>query len=1353
MAGKSIVTHRTRLAIDIGGTFTDAVLEHGGAHTGAKVLTTPADPAEGFMAAAHAVLSAAGVVPSAVSLVLHGTTLATNAIIERKGAKTALIVTEGHRDSLEIAWENRFAQYDLAMERRPPLAPRELRLPVTERLNFRGEVLTPLDEGSVEAVIPVLEAAGVESVAIGLLHAYANPAHERRVAAILAAALPDVSYSLSSEVCPEIREYERQSTACANAYVRPLMARYLNAIEARLGAAGIAAPCLLMTSGGNLITLETAAKFPVRLIESGPAGGAILAAHIARDLAEDRVVSFDMGGTTAKICLIDDFAPLLSRSFEVDRAHRFMKGSGMPVKIPVIEMVEIGAGGGSVAAVDALGRIQVGPQSAGADPGPACYGLGGALPTVTDANLALGRIAAAGFAGGTMTLDTAAAGAALRDHVAAPLLSRQGGAAGHAPPTPSQPSPAQAGEGSVGAGRTKESPSPLRGGGDGEGGDAPLSGGREERAPDPIAAAEGVIEIVDENMAAATRVHAVERGTEVAGRTMIAFGGAAPLHAARLAGKLGIERVVVPANAGVGSAVGMLLAPIAYEVVRSRYMRLSDFDAAAVDALFDEMCEEAEAVVRLGAQEAELTAARHAWCRYVGQGHEIKVPVPDDDFWPDAAAALRDAFAHEYERQYGRTVPDLDIEVLTWSLHLSAPAPDLPPIDLSEYEIIKSEVSIGAGEPPESLSPEMRRGGAAGRDPSRRSLAAAPQGEAPQGFPHAEEARSAVSKCEENRPAEEATPSGTRAIRFPGAAPVEAALYDRASLPELSSLAGPAAIAEAQTTTILPEGFHAHVNPGGDLVLERVAAAGTRPAATASAVRDQVIWDRLIAIVEEQAQALIRTAFSTTVREAGDLSAGVFDLSGRMLAQAVTGTPGHVNAMAASVGFFLDKYPVETMREGDVYLTNDPWHGTGHLFDFTVVTPAFRGGAPVALFASTVHVVDIGGSGFGPDAGQVYEEGLCIPILPLFRAGAPDEAVLEIVRANVREPVQVVGDLYSLAACNAVGGRRLVQLMDELGLNDVAGIGDRIIETSRRAMIAEIGKLPAGVYENEMTVDGYDHPVTYCAKMEISPDGISVDFQGTTEMSAFGINSPLTYTQAYTSFGIRCVVGGAIPNNAGSLGTIRVTAPEGCILNAPRPVAVNIRHVTGQMLPDVVLGCLEQARPGIAPAEGASSLWNPMLSGGRGITGGQDYGDATPFSVTIFHCGGTGGRPGRDGLSATSFPSGVRNTPVEITESIAPLIFRRKELRPDSGGAGAYRGGDGQIIEIAHAEGAPFAIFALFDRIDHPARGRNGGADGAPGTVRLAGGGALRGKGKQIVPAGDAVVLELPGGGGLGKAG
>jgi N-methylhydantoinase A/oxoprolinase/acetone carboxylase beta subunit/N-methylhydantoinase B/oxoprolinase/acetone carboxylase alpha subunit len=1233
MNAKATPTAACRLAVDIGGTFTDAVLETGSTRFTRKVLTTPANPAKGFMAAVEYVLAAGNVGPGHVGLILHGTTLATNALIERKGAKTALIVTEGHRDSLEMAYENRFDQYDIQAERPAPLVPRDLRWPVAERLDWHGRVLTPLDEDSFVAWLPEIERQGVESLAVGLLHAYANPAHERRIAEIVEAAYPDLLVSLASEVCPEVREYDRQSTTVANAYVQPLIARYLADLEARLAARGFACPCLLMTSGGSLVTIATAAAHPIRLVESGPAGGAVLASAIARELGEDRVLSFDMGGTTAKICLIDDGEPLLSRSFEVDRAHRFMKGSGLPVKIPVVEMVEIGAGGGSIAQADALGRIAVGPESAGADPGPVCYGRGATQATVTDANLALGRIDPEDFAGGTMTLDAATAHAA---------LARDPGETLHL---------------------------------------------------DAAGAALGVIEIVDENMASAARVHAVERGKEVAGRTMIAFGGAAPLHAGRLAEKLGIERVIVPGDAGVGSAVGFLTAPVAYEVIRSRYGKLSDLDPEDLGQLFEAMREEANAVVRLGAPEGPLSEIRHAYLRYVGQGHEVKVTLPDDPADPSGAVdaeGLRRAFEAEYRAQYGRTVPDLDIEALTWSLTVAAPRPTGGQIPTTPKEVPAPEAS------------------------QRRSLMA----------PDTEGA-------------------------------MDAAVHRRSELVPGMTIAGPALVVEDQTTTVVPSEATATVNGRGDLVLRRGEAkvcdgSGHRAATASSELRRQVIWNRMISIVEEQAQALIRTAFSTTVREAGDLSAGIFDLGGRMLAQAVTGTPGHVNAMAASVGCFLERYPPEVMREGDVYVTNDPWQGTGHLFDFTAVTPTFRAGRPVALFACTVHVVDIGGLGFGPDAGQVYEEGLCIPIMPLFGGGEVNRSLLAIIRANVREPDQVVGDLYSLAACNDVGSRRLVEMMDAFALEALDEPGDYIIETSRAAMLAEIASLPAGQFDNVMTVDGFDRPVRLQARMTVAADGIAIDFDGTSPVSPYGINVPLTYTQAYASFGIRCIIGAAIPNNAGSLAPIRVTAPAGSILNAERPCAVAIRHVVGQMLPDVVLGCLDQVLPGRVPAEGSSSLWNPMLSGGHGLAGAAGYGHATPFSVTIFHSGGTGARPGKDGLSATAFPSGVKNTPVEITETVAPLIFRRKELRAGSGGAGRFRGGHGQTIEIAHAEGAPFAVFALFDRIDHPARGRAGGRAGAAGRVALGSGGTLKGKGKQTVPAGDSLVLELPGGGGLG---
>ena len=518
-----------------------------------------------------------------------------------------------------------------------------------------------------------------------------------------------------------------------------------------------------------------------------------------------------------------------------------------------------------------------------------------------------------------------------------------------------------------------------------------------------------------------------------------------------------------------------------------------------------------------------------------------------------------------------------------------------------------------------------------------------------------------------------------------------------------------------------------------------------------SQIHMQIMWNRLIAVVEEQAQTLIRTAFSNTVREAGDLSAGVFDMGGRMLAQAVTGTPGHVNAMAASVGFFLEKYPAKTMKPGDIFITNDPWKGTGHLHDLTVVTPTFKDGKMVALFACTSHVVDIGGLGFGPDAKQVFEEGLYIPLMYLAREGAMNEDLLDIVRHNVREPVQVEGDIYSLAACNDIGSLRLVEMMREFDLEEIDELGQYVIENSERAMLEEIRKLPFGTYENSMRIDGYNDTLDLVASLTIGEDGIDIDFTGTSPISEYGINVPETYTEAYASFGVRCVVGSKVPNNAGSLAPVRVSAPKGSILNAPFPCAVAARHAVGQMLPDVMLGCLHKAVDGIAPAEGTSCLWNPVLYGGHGVAGKIDDGvDASTFTVTLFHNGGTGARPGKDGLSATAFPSGVRNTPVEINEAISPIVIWKKEYRTDSAGAGEYRGGLGQVMEITNSEHAPFVMSSMFDRVGHPARGRNGGGNGMNGRVYATSGVEMKAKGRQRVAAGDRLVLEMPGGGGYG---
>ncbi len=609
-----------RLAVDIGGTFTDLAVERDGERWTAKVLTTPHAPEKGVLEGIGVVLGRAGLAPADIALVIHGTTLATNAVIERKGAKTALLTTEGFRDVLALGNESRYDQYDLNISLPQPLVPRRWRLTVPERLDNKGRVLLALDEDAVRAQVAVMRAEGIESLAIGFLHAFVNAAHERRAAEIVRGMWPELPVSLSSEVSPEMREWERFSTTAANAYVQPLMASYLRRLEAGLAEGGFDCPLFLMLSGGGLCTLETAARFPIRLVESGPAGGAIFAAHVARQKGWDSVLSFDMGGTTAKICLIDDYAPQAARTFEVARVGRFKKGSGLPLRIPVIEMVEIGAGGGSIAHLDALGRIQVGPESAGADPGPVCYGRGGTQPAVTDANLLLGRYEPELFAGGALRLQPAPA----RDAMASAIGTRLGLSA--------------------------------------------------------EMAALGVVEMVDENMANAARVHAIESGKGYGGRAIIAFGGGGPVHGYRVAEKIGVDRLLVPSGAGVGSAIGFLRAPVGYEVVKSLYQRFGSFDLGAVNALLSAMSAEAREVVARGAFGAEVSETRLAFMRYVGQGHEIAVPLPARMLEAADIAAIRALYDAEYTRFYDRPVPGSDVEILSFAVTVATRVEEVLPV-------------------------------------------------------------------------------------------------------------------------------------------------------------------------------------------------------------------------------------------------------------------------------------------------------------------------------------------------------------------------------------------------------------------------------------------------------------------------------------------------------------------------------------------------------------------------------------------------------------------------------------------------------------------------------------------------
>ena len=692
-------TSRCRIAVDIGGTFTDVALETQTNQYTAKTLTTKPKPEEGVVSGVLDVLEQSKIDAAEVESLIYGTTLATNLLIERAGSPVALLTTKGFRDSIEMRNENRFEQYDVNIELPTPLVPRAMRYGITERITATGDVLLPLDEKQVRLCVPKLANAGVRSIAVGFLHSYRNSLHEERVREILLEEAPNMEVTLSSEVSPEMREFERISTACANAYVQPLMSRHLRALNDLLRDVGLTCPLFLMLSGGGITTLDTAVRFPVRLVESGPAGGAIFSSHIATELGLDNVLSYDMGGTTAKVCLIDEGQPQTARTFEVAREYRFLKGSGIPLRIPVIEMVEIGAGGGSIAGVDSMRRISVGPESAGSNPGPVCYGLGGQLPTVTDADVTLGRIDPNNFAGGSMQLDSASAADALMRSVGKSLDF------------------------------TVEH------------------------------AALGVSEIVDENMANAARVHAIESGKNVDARTLIAFGGAAPIHVSRLAEKLRVDRVVIPPGAGVGSALGFLRAPVAYEVIRSHYQQLSSLNVNETNRLLEEMREEATAVVEAGAPGQQLAQTQTAFMRYLGQGHEVGVEIPviveQTPLDESAGETLRAAFEREYHRLYERIIPGVEVEILTWTLLVST---------------LRESPSSVASQPDSYVPVPV----------GQRQLIDAESGQF-----------------------------------------AEAPCYDRSSLEAGATILGPAVIVEQDTATVVSAQYTAVVHTAGYIVLER----------------------------------------------------------------------------------------------------------------------------------------------------------------------------------------------------------------------------------------------------------------------------------------------------------------------------------------------------------------------------------------------------------------------------------------------------------------------------------------------------------------------------------------------------
>jgi 5-oxoprolinase (ATP-hydrolysing) len=1164
---RSQIEGRYRVGIDIGGTFTDFILYDAvaGSIRLHKCLTTPRDPSEGALSGLGELAEQAGLKLSELGSLVHGTTLVTNAIIERRGSKLGMLTTKGFRDTLEMGTEQRYDIYDLFLRFPEPLVERRLIEEVDERIAHDGRVVRAIDIEGVAAATDRLIAAGVESIAICFLHAYAHPEHERRAAEIVRARAPNLFVSLSTEVNPELREYERGTTTTANAYVQPLVDRYLNRLETELARRGFSGRLFLMQSGGGIATPALARQLPIRLLESGPAGGALATALFGRLAGNEDVISFDMGGTTAKTCLVERGRIEVAGHMEAARVHRFKRGSGLPIKAPVIDMIEIGAGGGSIAAIDEVGLLKVGPHSAGADPGPACYGQGGAEPTVTDANLVLGFLDPDFFLGGRMKLDRAAAVEALKK-IATPL------------------------------GLSVE------------------------------AAAAGIFAIVSESMAAAARVHLVEKGRDPRRYSMMGFGGAGPAHAACVGRILGLSEVIVPPASGAASALGFLAAPLAVELVRSAPAVMdSRFDFATGERLLGELESQARTqLLAAGVPSNEIRVERLADMRLLGQTHEITVALPAGALLPERLADIRAAFAETYARLFTSVYQGAEIQVISWRVRCAGPEPKL------------GLTLVGA---PSNLR---------------------------------------------------AAHKGDRKVWFSGRY-VNAAVYDRYSLRPGDRIAGPAVVEEREATTIVPPEDSLLVDDALNL---RIAIAhGGAPALRvprgtpfAEAVRRiesdpiglEIMWARLVSIVEEMWLTVCRTAFSLIISEAQDFACELLDANGEPLAHSPRAMPVFNLTLPRAVKALLAKYPANTLVPGDVLITNDPWLCAGHLFDIAVVSPVFRDGRLVGLVGTVGHVSDIGGTKDSLRAREIFEEGIQIPPMKLYRAGQPSEDLFTLLAENVRNPDQVLGDLHALLAANSLGAKRLLHFMEEYGLDDLTALAHIVQDRAERAMRDAIRVIPDGIYESTISNNPLGNQLTYKIRVEVKGDEISVEFpDAPAQLSQGGLNCTMNYTAAHTTYPLKCMLTPNVRGNAGCYRPMRVSAPAGSILNCDKPLAVNLRTRTGWYIAPNLFRALGHAAQ--EKVQAFTGLPTSVTFYGRG-GGGRFYSDH------LFMGGGQGGSHGRDGKSGLLWPTSAANTSIELFEQRCPVLVLEKAYIEDSGGAGTRRGGLGQTVRVRKLE-------------------------------------------------------------------
>ncbi|MBN9887219.1 hydantoinase B/oxoprolinase family protein [Salipiger abyssi] len=1224
-----------RVGIDIGGTFTDLFLSAPEADRAAlhKTLTTPDDPSRGALTGLTELLAREGVAMRDLGEIVHGTTLVTNAVIERHGARVGLLTTAGFRDTLEIGNEQRYDIYDLDLAFPEPLVPRDLRREVTGRIDAQGREVEPLDEAGLTVELEALVAAGCTAIAICFVHSYRNPDHELRTAEIVKAAYPGLAVSVSAAVVGEISEYPRFVTTCANAFVQPLMADYLARLETELAAQGFAGALRLMTSAGGLVPVDTARALPIRLLESGPAGGALATAWFAGAAGLSDVLSFDMGGTTAKACLIEGGAPHIAPVLEAGREHRFKNGSGLPVRAPTVDMIEIGAGGGSIAGIDAVGLLKVGPRSAGAAPGPACYGRGGTDPTVTDASVLLGYYDPERFLGGKMALDRAAAETAMQE-IARPL------------------------------------------------------------GFSTVEAAWGIHQTVAESMASAAQIHMVEKGRDPRDYAMIGFGGAGPAFAARVARILGVAEVLIPPASGAASALGFLSAPLAVDLVRSRPMQIGEALSGGIETLAAEMRQEAIAeLTAAGLSEQAVGCDLTLDMRLRGQLHVVSVPLPDGTLDTSAEPVLRAAFEAVYLNRYSRRPAEAPLEILSLRLRARGPAPDL---------------SVGTA--------------------------------------------TAVSAIAAPRSREVWT----------GAAWETASVHLRAELTEGQEIAGPAIVEEPESTTLIPKGDSAALDGAGNLRIRigrnteaAVRVTGALPLTEAKArleadpIALEIMWARLVTVTEDMWQTVCRTAFSLIISESQDFGCALLDPSGETIAHSARVMPVFNITLPRAVRHILKTYPADQMREGDVYVTNDPWECAGHLFDIAVVTPVFAEGQVVALAATVGHVGDIGGLRNGLAATEVFEEGLQIPPMRLVREGAENEDLFRLMFHNVREPGQVLGDVRSLITANARGAAQVRRFLAEYGLRDLRGLAAVLQDRSEAAMRAEIRALPDGTYRSTVDFNPLGQRMTIPMALTVSGDEIEVDFAGApAQVPLGGINCTMSYTEAHATYPLKCMLTPGVRGNAGCYRPFTVKAPARSILNCDHPAPVSLRTRTGWYSSPNIFRAMAETLPGAVRAY--SGLPSVLTFWGTDPEG-------KPYSEMLLMGGGQGAGQRLDGRGALLWPTSAASSSLELLEQRLPILVQEKGFVIDSGGPGAARGGPATRIRVRRRDGdGQMTCQVAPEGVDLPVAGLHGGGAGlsARATITNAEGVTDCGTGGIFALEGlsDEIELILSAGSGFGPA-